>query len=75
MTTRCHSVGYASRRPKVSGRKGWSPSRKTNKQHVDESLNATLTGACDLNYRGNPKVTKTIIGAGDVTRTDAKAGA
>lgn len=42
---------------------------------VAESLNVTLTGACDLNYRGNPKVTKTIIGTGDVKRTHAKAGA
>ncbi len=44
------------------------------KLNVSKSLMATLIGPSDLLYRGNPTVTKTIIGNGDVKQVNRKGG-
>ncbi len=42
---------------------------------VFKSLNVTITGPGDLHYKGNPTVSKTIVGNGDVKQVNAFGGA
>jgi hypothetical protein len=44
------------------------------KLNVTKLLIAAITGPSDLSYRGNPTVTKTIIGGGDITQVKHKGG-
>jgi hypothetical protein len=44
------------------------------KLNVTKSLIAAIIGPSDLSYRGNPTVTKTIIGDGDITQVKRKGG-